>query len=72
MTERPPRNSATSATILRWGGDRLGVDYRFPRGTRETHMLGPDDRLVLDRLRRAGQVDYVDDDVRRRYLATLK
>jgi hypothetical protein len=70
MTERL-RNSATSATI-RWGGDRLGVDYRFSGGTRETHVLGPDDRLVLDRLRRAGQVDYVDDDVRRRYLATLK
>jgi hypothetical protein len=72
ITERTPRQSATSATILRWGNDRLAVDYRFPGGDRETHVLMPDDRLILDRLRRAGQVDYIDDEVRRRYVATLK
>ena len=65
-------DSATGATIIHWGGDTLGVDYRFPSGDREVHALGPDDRLILDRLRRAGQLDYIDDDVRRRYVATLK
>jgi hypothetical protein len=76
MTEMPSRShtldSATSATIIRWGGDTLGIDYRFPDCGREVRALGLDDRLILDRLRRAGKVDYIDDDVRRRYMATLK
>ena len=70
--EPHPRGNATVATIVRWGSDRLGVDYVLPGGAREAHVLGPDDRLILDRLRRAGHVSYVNDDMRRRYLATLK
>jgi hypothetical protein len=65
-------DQVTSATIIRWGDDALGVDYRFRGGDREAHALGLDDRLILDRLRRAGQLAYIDDDVRRRYAATLK
>jgi hypothetical protein len=71
-SEPHPPGNATVATIVRWGSDRLGVDYVLPGGARETHVLGPDDRLILDRLRRVGRVGYVDDDMRRRYLATLK
>jgi hypothetical protein len=71
-SEPHPPGNATVATIVRWGSDRLGVDYVLPGGARETHVLGPDDRLILDRLRRVGRVGYVDDDMRRRYLAMLK
>jgi hypothetical protein len=39
---------------------------------RFTARSSPDDRLILDRLRRVGRVGYVDDDMRRRYLAMLK
>jgi hypothetical protein len=65
-------DSATSATIIRWGGDTLGFDYRFPDGGREVRALGLDDRLILDRLPRTGKVDYIDNDGRRQYMATLK
>jgi hypothetical protein len=63
---------ATGAIIIRLIDNALGVEYRYPNGAREVRALGPDDRLILDRLRRAGQVEYVDEDVRRRYSAKLK
>ena len=62
---------AIGAKIIRWD-HALGVSYEFPGGDREAHALGPDDRLVLDRLRRAGKLEYADDDVRARHAATLK
>jgi hypothetical protein len=63
---------AIGAKIIRSQERALGVSYEFPNGDRESHALGPDDRLVLDRLRRSGKLDYLDDDVRGRYTATLK
>jgi hypothetical protein len=62
---------AAGATIIRLIDNALGVEYRYPNGAREARAIGPNDRLILDRLRRAGQVDCVDDDVRRRYSAKL-
>jgi hypothetical protein len=61
---------AISARIICWEHG-LGVSYEFPNGDREAHELGPDDRLVLDRFRRAGKLDYENEDVRNRYTATL-
>jgi hypothetical protein len=72
MPELPLRALACAigAKIICWD-HALGVNYEFSDGDREAHALGPDDRLVLDRLRRAGKVEYLNDDVRTRYAATL-
>ena len=63
-------DEAVRAIIIRWNGG-LGVEYQFSEGDRVTRAIGPEDQLALDRLRRAGRVDYVDDYVRRRYAASL-
>jgi hypothetical protein len=62
---------AKGACIIRWA-HQLGVSYEFANGGRRDHLLGPDDRLVLDRLNRAGKLEYSDADVRSRYSATLR
>jgi hypothetical protein len=64
------RDRAERARIFRWERG-LGVSYEFASGDRTAHVLGPDDRILLDRLGRAGKLSYFDADVRARYGATL-
>jgi hypothetical protein len=61
MPELPLRAlaGAIGAKIICWD-HALGVNYEF--SDREAHALGPDDRIVLDRLRRAGKVEYLNDE----------
>ena len=68
-------DAAPAAKERAWAAMETATMPRFYldlRKHRESHALGPDDRLVLDRLRRSGKLDYLDDDVRGRYTATLK
>jgi len=55
---------AVSARIIRWEGGRVGVDYTFADGAREAHAVGTDDWRVIRKLRDAGKLTYVDDEVR--------
>jgi hypothetical protein len=53
-----------SARIIRWEGNRVGVDYVFEDGAREAHAVGTDDWPVIKRLKAAGKLSYTDDEVR--------
>jgi hypothetical protein len=55
---------AVSARIIRWEGNRVGVSYTYADGAREAHAVGTDDWPVIKRLKAAGKLSYVDDEVR--------
>jgi hypothetical protein len=57
-------DDAVSAQVIRWEGNRVGVDYTFPDGAREAHAVGTDDWPVIRKLRDAGKLTYADDEVR--------
>ena len=53
-------DDAVSAQIIRWEGNRVGIDYTYSDGAREAHAVGSEDWPVIRKLGEAGKLSYAD------------
>jgi hypothetical protein len=60
------RADAISAKVVRWEGDRLGVNYVFADGYELAHPISDEDGAPLARLAQAGKLVFAGDEVRER------